>query len=161
AQRATPRGHRPPRPPAAREEVVVADPGLPPTPQLADAIRGYATVPGACTVLIEQLAAAVERGEPAVVGVDLLHRFPPEVLLPDPPPRRWQLATLLEAARDLSIFAPLALTWYRFSAAVAAYPNGSQQSLLDFWRVGGDGVQPLAVSAVWIAGLVMLVIVLT
>ena len=129
-------------------------------PEVATQIGGYAAVPGASAALVTELAQAVEAAEPAVVGVDLVHRYPPEVLLPGNPGRGGLLA-VLETVRDVLIFAPLALTWYRFSQAVSAYPADSKLSLLDFWRIGADGVEPLAKSAVAIAGLVAMVIVLT
>jgi hypothetical protein len=98
-----------------------------------------------------------------LAGVDLTRRYPPVVMLPDDTPLSRRLANGLELARDVLIFVPVVYTWWKISEALVAYDQytGSEPFLLA-WQQGFDHhMDSLSASARVVAGVVLVVILLT
>ncbi|MEV4246392.1 hypothetical protein AB0J63_23590 [Streptosporangium canum] len=110
------------------------------------------------------LAEAMRDGGGALAGVDLLHVYPPEALLPDRRAPGWEAAlTLLRVARDILIFMPVFITWLMLQKALTAYGEaGSPPSFLLGWQAGtfgGRSFTPLSDAAMAVALFVALVMV--
>jgi hypothetical protein len=93
-----------------------------------------------------------------------------EVLLPDRRPSRWLAYTEsgLTAIRDLSVFAPVAYTWWRLSQVLPAYHGGQTGSFISDWAAGAfpqahgvKHVESLGTTALTIVGLISGIIFLT
>ncbi|MEU6232491.1 hypothetical protein [Kitasatospora sp. NPDC047058] len=95
---------------------------------IAGRIRRTAS-PGGIPV-VDLIADELEAGGTALAGVDLVRAYPAEVLLPDPPTRQWHGAEgWLSVLRDVLVFAPIGLMWWRLGSALSAYrdsPGGDQ-----------------------------------
>lgn len=113
---------------------------------------------------VRDLAASLQRSDRAyLAGVNLMATYEPAVMLPDGKPWwRW-LANGLELLRDVLIFVPVIYTWWKISLALKAYDEytGAAPFLLA-WQQGFDNrAEPLATSALVVAGVVLVVIFLT
>ncbi|MGW7005234.1 hypothetical protein ACWGCW_21115 [Streptomyces sp. NPDC054933] len=145
-------------------------------PELADVarrIRALATAArddGTDTRLLERLADDLDAGGAALAGSDLLTAYPPAVLLPDAPPRIWTaLEGWVTVVRDVLVFAPIALTWWRLRDALTAYQRqNTQDTFLLAWARGfpegsppGPTTTTLGSSAAQVTLLIVLVVLLT
>lgn len=125
---------------------------------------------GSDTRVLDRVVADLERGGATLAGTDLVTAYPPEVLLPDAPVKGG--ATLegwLGVTRDVLVFAPIALTWWRLRDALDAYraDPGEDAFLLGWARGFPQGSPPepttvtLGTSAVHVTLLILAVAVLT
>ncbi len=110
---------------------------------------------------LRQLAATLRADPGALAGIALPAGFPPDDLLPDSDHGRIDTVLgVLSTLRDVLVLAPIGLTWWSLRSAFEAYPAGSTESFLTFWRDGGSH-PALGSTAIGIVALVMLVMLLT
>lgn len=104
--------------------------------------------------VLARVAADAREGGRALIGVDLIRVYPPHLLVPDAP-LPWQRAMgWLAVARDVLVFAPIALTWLSLGSALAKYDSGT-----NFLRLWADDYGSAAVVGVVV--LIGLVIAIT
>lgn len=139
----------------------------------ADRIRALGARPraaGTDTRVLDRIADDLAAGGVTLAGTDLVTAYPPEVLLPDAPLRRWHEAeSWIGVVRDVLVFAPVALTWWRLRDALHAYDaTRSEDPFLLGWARGfPEGSPPapttvtLGTSAVHVTLLIVLVVALT
>lgn len=97
---------------------------------------------------LDALADHLKSGGQRLVGMDLVAAFPPGELVPDVPRRRHGVAEFLTVARDLLVFAPVAITWFVLRKAISAWnASGSNESLIKFWQSHPASVVPISTSA--------------
>jgi hypothetical protein len=106
-----------------------------------------------------------------LAGVDLAGAYAPERVLPEPRRRLRTALSLGEMIRDALVFVPVAYTWWKISDALEAFSSyrGGDPFLLAWQRgfVAADAdastrkVEPLAQSAMTVASVIGLVILLT
>ncbi len=97
---------------------------------------------------LDALADHLSSGGQRLVGMDLVAAFPPDALVPDVPRRRHGVAEGLTVARDLLVFAPIAITWFVLRKAISAWnASGSNESLIKFWQSHPASVVPVSTSA--------------
>jgi hypothetical protein len=104
-------------------------------------------------------------------GLNPVGSLPPETLLPDRLPRASFVrgATALTVLRDLSVFFPVAYTWFSLSEVLPAYHNIPGDSFIGDWAAGvfpdGRGgaffAPTLGSTALVIAGVIALIILMT
>jgi hypothetical protein len=145
-------------------------------PELADvadrlralAERGRAD--GTDTRVLDRVVQDLEAGGATLAGSDLVTAYPPDVLLPDAPLKTWTaVESWLGVLRDVLVFAPIALTWWRLRDALAAYDTQqSQDPFLLGWARGFPTGNPpdrttvtLGTSAIHVTLLIVLVVALT
>ncbi|MGB9995494.1 hypothetical protein ACPMJQ_13015 [Streptomyces pseudogriseolus] len=125
---------------------------------------------GADTRVLDRIVADLERGGATLAGTDLVTAYPPEVLLPDAPVKgRTTLEGWLGVTRDVLVFAPIALTWWRLRDALDAYrADPGEDAFLLGWARGfpqGSSSESttvtLGTSAVHVTLLILAVAVLT
>ncbi|KUN02843.1 hypothetical protein AQI95_25260 [Streptomyces yokosukanensis] len=125
---------------------------------------------GSDTRVLDRVAADLERGGATLAGTDLVTAYPPDVLLPDVPAKdRGTLEGWLGVTRDVLVFAPIALTWWRLRGALDAYDaTRSEDPFLLGWARGfpkGSPPEPttvtLGTSALHVTLLILVVVVLT
>ncbi|MDQ0598162.1 hypothetical protein QF037_002507 [Streptomyces canus] len=140
---------------------------------VAREIRAFAAVAradGTDPLVLDLIADDLDTGGVTLAGTDLVVAYPPEVLLPDAPPKRWSsVEGWLGVLRDVLVFAPIALTWWRLQDALDAYD--AQQStdpfLLGWARGFPHGTPPepttvtLGTSAIHVTLFIVLVVALT
>ncbi|MGV4985971.1 hypothetical protein ACWC0C_06195 [Streptomyces sp. NPDC001709] len=160
----------PPNPASVPAQRTGTDPQL---DRVAGRIRdlaGRARDDGSDTRVLDHVVADLERGGATLAGTDLVAAYPPEVLLPDAPSKgRGTLEGWLGVARDVLVFAPIALTWWRLRGALAAYDaTRSEDPFLLGWARGfpqGHPPEPttvtLGTSALHVTLLILAVVVLT
>ncbi|MEB8342997.1 hypothetical protein [Streptomyces endophyticus] len=134
--------------------------------ELADRARADGTDTSVLDLVVDDL----NTGGVTLAGTDLVVVYPPDVLLPDAQPKRWQsVEGWFAALRDVLVFAPIALTWWRLRDALEAY---DQQKSTDVFLLGwargfpqGDPAEPttvtLGTSAIHVTLLIVLVAALT
>ncbi|MEU2718165.1 hypothetical protein [Streptomyces sp. NPDC007205] len=134
------------------------------------ALANRARTDGSDTRVLDRVVADLERGGTTLAGTDLVTAYPPEVLLPDAPSKgRGSLEGWLGVARDVLVFAPIALTWWRLRGALDAYDaTRSQDPFLLGWARGfpqGSPPEPttvtLGTSALHVTLLILAVVLLT
>jgi hypothetical protein len=134
------------------------------------ALAHRARTDGSDTRVLDRVVADLERGGATLAGTDLVTAYPPDVLLPDARSKdRGSLEGWLGVARDVLVFAPIALTWWRLRAALAAYDaTRSEDPFLLGWARGfpqGSPPEPttvtLGTSALHVTLLILVVVVLT
>ncbi|NNN37601.1 hypothetical protein HLK59_46235 [Streptomyces sp. S3(2020)] len=134
------------------------------------AVADRARADGTDTSVLDLLADDLDTGGVTLAGADLVVAYPPEVLLPDARPKRWPAVEgWLGVLRDVLVFVPIALTWWRLQDALDAYDDQkSTDPFLLGWARGfpkGDPAEPttvtLGTSAVHVTLLVVLVVALT
>lgn len=145
-------------------------------PELADvadrlralAERGRAD--GTDTRVLDRVVQDLEAGGATLTGSDLVTAYPPDVLLPDAPLKTWTaVESWLGVLRDVLVFAPIALTWWRLRDALAAYDTQqSRDPFLLGWARGFPAGNPperttvtLGTSAIHVTLLIVLVVALT
>jgi hypothetical protein len=145
-------------------------------PELTDVaarIRAFADIgraDGTDTRVLDRVVGDLEAGGATLAGTDLVTAYPPGVLLPDAPAKN--LATVeswLGVLRDVLVFAPIALTWWRLRDALNAYDSTKSQDpfLLGWARGFPEGsppertTVPLGTSAIHVTLLIGIVVALT
>ncbi|KKD06689.1 hypothetical protein [Streptomyces sp. WM6386] len=125
---------------------------------------------GTDTSVLDLVADDLDTGGVTLAGADLVVAYPPQVLLPDAQPKRWpSVEGWLGVLRDVLVFAPIALTWWRLRDALDAYDDQkSSDPFLLGWARGfpkGNPAEPttvtLGTSAVHVTLLIVLVVALT
>ncbi|KOV61839.1 hypothetical protein [Streptomyces sp. MMG1121] len=141
--------------------------------QIARRIRALADrgrADGSDTRVLNRVVTDLERGGATLAGTDLVSAYPPEVLLPDAPAKgRGALEGWLGVARDVLVFAPIALTWWRLRGALDAYEaTRSEDPFLLGWARGFPQGHPaeattvtLGTSALHVTLLILVVVALT
>jgi hypothetical protein len=134
------------------------------------ALAEGARADGTDTRVLDRVVADLDTGGVTLAGTDLVVAYPPEVLLPDAPPKRWpDVEGWLGVLRDVLVFAPIALTWWRLRDALDAYDTQASTDpfLLGWARGFPEGTPPepstvtLGTSAVHVTLLIVLVVALT
>jgi hypothetical protein len=116
---------------------------------------------GAAAQALHELAEDLRTGGRRASGMDLLSAFSPALLLPDQPVRESRALTLVTLLRDLSVFAPIAVTWYFLGQAVKAWNAADTgEPFLQFWQ-SDPSVTPISQSATYIVLAMGLIGVLT
>lgn len=107
--------------------------------------------------MLGQIAADVRSPRPALLGVDLVNAYPPDVLMPDAPPRRQAWVDILATGRDVAVFVPITITWLSLWLAFRKFRNAAPNTnFLQLWADGFGGVAVIVVAL-----LVALVVVIT
>ncbi|MBX7548336.1 hypothetical protein ABZX95_38045 [Streptomyces sp. NPDC004232] len=160
----------PPPPRAVPAQRTGTDPEL---DRIAGRIRALAQrgrADGSDTRVLDRVVEDLERGGATLAGTDLVAAYPPEVLLPDATARgRSTLEGWLGVARDVLVFAPIALTWWRLRGALSAYQaSRSEEPFLLGWARGFPQGSPaeattvtLGTSALHVTLLILVVVALT
>jgi hypothetical protein len=134
------------------------------------ALADRARVDGTDTSVLDLVAHDLDTGGVTLAGTDLVVAYPPEVLLPDAQSKRWPTVEgWLGVLRDVLVFAPIALTWWRLQDALDAYDEqrSTDPFLLGWARGFPKGTPPepttvtLGTSAVHVTLLIVLVAALT
>jgi hypothetical protein len=125
-------------------------------------VKGLATGTTPGERALSALADKLERNSPDLFGVDLTSMYPPSTMLPDSStPSQW--IRVLELARDTLVFVPVAYTWWKLAQALRAYDHYPvDEPFLLAWQHGfGGQTQALASSATVVAGVILLIVLLT
>ncbi|WP_037677783.1 hypothetical protein [Streptomyces griseus] len=105
-------------------------------------------------VVLNRVAEDVATGGRALVGLDLVHVYPPHLLVPDAPKSNQQLLGWLGVVRDVCVFAPIVVTWLSLYSAINQYKDGA--NFLTLWAHDFGGVAVLSVVT-----LILVVVTLT
>ncbi|MFF3329852.1 hypothetical protein ACFYWX_09860 [Streptomyces sp. NPDC002888] len=104
--------------------------------------------------VLKRVADDAAAGGRALVGLDLVHVYPPHLLVPDAPLPNRQIMGWLGVARDVCVFAPIVVTWLSLFSALEQYEDGA--NFLTLWAHDFGGVAVLSVVA-----LILVVVALT
>lgn len=130
---------------------------------IAADLRGCAAGDSPGDNALRSLADTLERDSATLAGTDLSTVYNPEVMLQEGTSFPRRAADYLELARDLLVFVPVIYTWWKIAGALEAYTSytGTDPFLLAWQRGFGGATDKLSHSAMVVAGVVLLVIVLT
>ncbi|NUS78719.1 MAG: hypothetical protein HOV70_21320 [Streptomyces sp.] len=128
----------------------------PPAPEPSVALRAAADrlteLAGECPEestgrsVLTWIADDARAGGRALSGVNLLHAYPPEVLVPDEEPRNSGLIAVVSTARDVSVFLPIVLTWLSLWFAFQDFQDSAKgTNFLKLWASGFGGTAVLLV----------------
>ncbi|MFF7449486.1 MULTISPECIES: hypothetical protein [unclassified Streptomyces] len=141
----------PPSTPAAPE----------PSPTLREAADRLADLAGRCPedstgrTVLTWIADDARAGGRALSGVNLLHAYPPEALVPDEPPRERGLIAVVSTLRDVAVFLPIVLTWLSLWFAFRDFEDAKKgTNFLTLWASGLGGTAVLLV-VVLIGGVIL------
>ncbi|MFJ9894374.1 hypothetical protein ACIQPR_13765 [Streptomyces sp. NPDC091280] len=147
--------------------------GAPELGDVAARLREFADrarADGTDTRVLDRIVGDLEAGGATLAGTDLVTAYPPDILLPDAPTRTSAtVESWLGVLRDVLVFAPIALTWWRLRDALHAYDaTKSRDPFLLGWARGfPEGAPPhrttvtLGTSAIHVTLLIVLVVTLT
>ncbi|WP_327715707.1 hypothetical protein OG381_09635 [Streptomyces sp. NBC_00490] len=137
----------------------------PPAPDPSDTLRTaadrLADLAGECPEdspgrsVLTWIADDARAGGRALSGVDLLHAYPPDTLVPDEPASKSGLIAIVSTLRDVAVFLPIVLTWLSLWFAFRDFedaPKGT--NFLTLWSSGLGGTAVLLV-VVLIGGVVL------
>ncbi|MFJ3673132.1 hypothetical protein ACIPSE_42405 [Streptomyces sp. NPDC090106] len=128
--------------------------GAPPAPEPSAALREAATelarlaedCPSPGRSVLGWIADDARDGGRALSGVNLLHAYPPDVLVPDGEPRRGALMAAVSTGRDAAVFLPIVLTWLSLWFAFQDFGDaGEGTNFLKLWASGFGGTAVLLV----------------
>jgi len=128
----------------------------PPAPEPSGALRAAADrlteLAGECPEestgrsVLTWIADDARAGGRALSGVNLLHAYPPEALVPDDEPRHSGLIAVVSTARDVSVFLPIVLTWLSLWFAFGDFEDAAKgTNFLRLWASGFGGTAVLLV----------------
>ncbi|PWI19973.1 hypothetical protein DI272_41765 [Streptomyces sp. Act143] len=128
----------------------------PPAPEPSPALRAAADrlteLAGECPEestgrsVLNWIADDARAGGRALSGVNLLHAYPPEALVPDAEPRNGGLIAVVSTARDVSVFLPIVLTWLSLWFAFGDFEDSDKgTNFLKLWASGFGGTAVLLV----------------
>ncbi|MFF1294354.1 MULTISPECIES: hypothetical protein [unclassified Streptomyces] len=101
------------------------------------------------------IADDARAGGRALSGVDLLHAYPPDTLVPDEPAGKSGLIAVVSTLRDVAVFLPIVLTWLSLWFAFRDFEDAPQgTNFLTLWSSGLGGTAVLLV-VVLIGGVVL------
>ncbi|MFF5498689.1 hypothetical protein [Streptomyces aquilus] len=137
----------------------------PPAPEPSAALRAAADrlteLAGECPAestgrsVLTWIADDARAGGRALSGVNLLHAYPPDALVPDAEPRHSGLIAVVSTARDVSVFLPIVLTWLSLWFAFRDFEDSAKgTNFLRLWASGFGGTAVLLV-VLLIAGVVL------
>ncbi|SNX56821.1 hypothetical protein SAMN06272735_1276 [Streptomyces sp. TLI_55] len=137
----------------------------PPAPEPSAALRAAADrlteLAGECPQdstgrsVLTWIADDARAGGRALSGVNLLHAYPPDALVPDAEPRHSGLIAVVSTARDVSVFLPIVLTWLSLWFAFRDFEDSAKgTNFLRLWSSGFGGTAVLLV-VLLIAGVVL------